>query len=352
MAEHVIFCVIRSLSELLVHEVRLVPELRGRIEVIQMKLRQLQSILEIADARKEVDEGIRNWIAETREVAYDIEDLLLVALSSRKEPNARRKYGSLFREATNHHQIEPKIQLIEAKVSALESDLRVRNIQPRQRGIPNPISRRRQQQRRTYSHFVEEEFVGLGDHVDQLITRLVNEDGGDTYRIISITGMGGIGKTTIAKRIYHHDLVRGHFHAFAWACVSQQWQPEDVLQRILNKLEPEKKKAINNMRIEDLVEELIQVQKRKRCLIVLDDVWDMDAWDILFKPVFVNRVVSRQMNIKVLLTTRNREIARYIDMDAPCYLYEQRHLEEEESWELLKKKVSRNLSLAGIFSSA
>ncbi|KAH6821923.1 hypothetical protein C2S53_002808 [Perilla frutescens var. hirtella] len=349
MAEYVVFCVIRSLGELLVYEARHIPELRGRIEVIQMKLRQLQSILEIADARQEVDEGIRNWIAETREVAYDIEDLLLVVLlSSRKEASSRRRYSGLFREATNLHHIEPKIHLIEAKVSALESDLRVRNIRPRPRGTPNPISRRRQQQRRTYSHFVEEDFVGLDDHVEQLVARLVNEDGDENYQVVSITGMGGIGKTTIAKRIYHHDGVRGHFHAFAWACVSQQWQPEDVLQRILNKLEPEKRKAINNMKVEELVDELVQVQKRKRCLIVLDDVWDMDAWDILLKPVFHDRLVSRQMNVKVLLTTRNKEIARYIDMDAPCYLYEQRHLGEEESWELLKKKVSRSLAFAGI----
>lgn len=332
------FCVIRSLGELLVYEARHIPELRGRIEVIQMKLRQLQSILEIADARQEIDEGIRNWIAETREVAYDIEDLLLVVLSS----SNRRKYGNLFREASSLHHLEPKIHLIEAKVSALESDLRVRNIRPRK----NPAPRTRRPQRRTYSHLVEEDLVGLDDHVENLVARLVNDE--ENYQVVSITGMGGIGKTTIAKRVYHHDRVRGHFHAFAWACVSQQGQPEDVLQRILNKLEPEKKKAISNMRVEDLVEELIEVQKRKRCLIVLDDVWDMIAWDILFKPVFPNRQVNRQVNINVLLTTRNKEIARYIDMDTPCYLYEQRHLDDEESWELLKKKVSRSLSFAGI----
>ncbi|XP_042025970.1 probable disease resistance RPP8-like protein 2 [Salvia splendens] len=350
MAEYVVFCVIRSLSELLLYEARHIPELRSRIEVIQMKLRQLQSILEIADARQEIDEGIRNWIAETREAAYDIEDLLLVVLSSSSSSSSsssasRRRYTGLFREATSLHSLEPKIQLIEAKVSALESDLRVRNIRPRQRGSPNPIARRRLQQRRTYSHFVEDDLVGLDDHVEQLVSRLVSED---ADQVVSITGMGGIGKTTLAKRIYHHHDVRGHFHALAWACVSQQGQPDDVLQRILNKLEPEKKKAISIMKIDDLVEELIQVQRRKRCLVVLDDVWDMDAWDLVFKPVFVNRQASRIVNMKVLLTTRNKEIARYIDLDAPCYLYEQRHLDQEESWELLNRKVSRNLSLAGI----
>ncbi|KAK6138753.1 hypothetical protein DH2020_027504 [Rehmannia glutinosa] len=337
MAEFVVICVIRSLTELLIYEGKHIPELRGRIEIIEMKLRQLQSILEIADARQEVDEGIRNWVAETREVAYDIEDLLLLAVSSKKEGGIFKKYTHMFKEGTSLHHLEPKIQVIEAKISALELDLRIRNIKPRQRGSPNPVSRR------TYPHQVEEDFVGLDEDVEGLVARLVKDDTGRIYKVVSITGMGGIGKTTMAKKIYHHTDVRSHFDAFAWACVSQQWQKEDVLQRILNKLEPAKKKEINNMKDDELVEELVEVQERKRCLIVLDDVWEMDVWDIL-GPAFH----TRQGNSKVLLTTRNKEIARYVDMDASCYLYEQRHLNEKESWELLKKKVYRGLNIEGI----
>ncbi|KAL3828271.1 hypothetical protein ACJIZ3_017073 [Penstemon smallii] len=342
MAEFVA-CVIASLAELLLHVTKYVPELRGRIEVIQLKLRQLLSILEIADTRQEVAEGIRSWIAETRELAYDIEDLLLAGISSRKEGTMIRKYTRIFKEFASNNHLEQKLQVIEAKISALESDLRVRNIKPPQKGISNPIAQRYQQKRRTYSHQeVEEDFVGLDDDVKELVANLVKEDGDKSYQVVSITGMGGIGKTTIAKKIYHYPDVRNHFQGFAWVCVSQQWQQKDVLQRILNKLEPEKKKQINKMKVEELVEELFYVQKRKRCLIVLDDVWETDVWDVL-RPSFPHR----QMYSKVLVTTRKKEVARYIDTDNPCYLYEQRHLNEKESWELLKKKVDRGLNIAG-----
>ncbi|KAK4405916.1 putative disease resistance protein RXW24L [Sesamum angolense] len=340
MAEFAVSLVIQSLTELLIHEAKHLPELRGRIELIQMKLRQLLSILEIADARQEADEGISNWIAETREVAYDIEDLLLVAVCSRKEGSILKKYTHMFKEFSSLHNLEPKFQVIESKVSTLQSDLRIRNIKPRQRGLTNPVSQRHLEQRRSYSHYVEEDFVGLDEDVKELVARLVKEDGDNNYQVVSITGMGGIGKTTIAKKIYHHKDVRSHFHAFGWVCVSQQWQQEDVLQRILNKLEPEKKKEINRMKVEELVEELFEVQKKKRCLIVLDDVWGKDVWLIL-RPAFP----PRQVNSKIILTTRNTEIARYIDRDTPCYLYQQRHLNKTESWELLKKKIYRGLNV-------
>ncbi|KAL0349057.1 UNVERIFIED_CONTAM: putative disease resistance protein RXW24L [Sesamum angustifolium] len=305
MAEFAVSLVIQSLTELLIHEAKHLPELRGRIELIQMKLRQLLSILEIADVRQEADEGISFWIAETREVAYDIEDLLLVAVCSRKEGSILKKYTHMFKEVSSLHNLEPKFQVIESKVSALQSDLCIRNIKPRQRGLTNPVSQRHLEQRRSYSHYVEEDFVGLDEDVKELVARCPES-----------------------------------FSCFWLVCVSQQWQQEDVLQRILNKLEPEKKKEINRMKVEELVEELLEVQKKKRCLIVLDDVWGKDVWVIL-RPAFP----PRQVNSKIILTTRNTEIARYIDRDTLCYLYQQRHLNKTESWKLLKKKIYRGLNV-------
>ncbi|KAL3648755.1 hypothetical protein CASFOL_005158 [Castilleja foliolosa] len=332
MAEFVLISVIRSLNELLVNEGKHIPELRGWVEIILMKLRQLQSILQIAESRQETDEGARNWIAETRELAYDIEDHLLQAISTKKESSIFKKYAHVAH-------LDPKLHIIEAKISALESDLRVRSLKPR----TSPVSRRTRNQRRTYPHQVEEDYVGSDKDIEDLVGKLVKPDNERIYQVVSITGMGGIGKTTMAKKIYHHSNIRSHFDSFAWACVSQHWQKEDVLQRILNKLEPAKKKEISSMKEDELVEELVEVQERKRCLIVLDDVWETDVWDVLGPAFHIRRGCSR-----VLLTTRNKENARYVDMDAPCYLYEQRHLNEKESWELLKKKLYRGLNIEGI----
>ncbi|KAL0349055.1 UNVERIFIED_CONTAM: putative disease resistance RPP8-like protein 4 [Sesamum angustifolium] len=300
-----------------------------------MKLRQLLSILEIADFRQDADDGICRWIAETREAAYNIDDLLLVAVSSRKEGSILKKYV-VSKGGTNLNNLERKIKVIEEKISTLVSDSRIRNIEQRQREIQSRASLTR-----SYSHYAEDDFVGLDKEVQELVARLVKEDGDRSYQVLSIIGMGGIGKTTMAKRIYHHADVQRRFHAFAWVCVSQQWQQEDVIREILNKLEPERAREINRMTAPELDMELVEVQKWKRCLIVLDEVWKTDVWDKLRFPFPV-----RQVKSKVMITTRNREVARYIECTGtPCYLYEQRHLNEEESWDLLKKKVYHGLNI-------
>ena len=144
--------------------------------------------------------------------------------------------------------------------------------------------------------------------------------------------MGGLGKTTLARRVYHHRDVRSHFDCFAWACISQQYQTRNILQGILCQLVPDKKEEVSKMTNEELYENLYQVHQKKKCLVVLDDIWSMDAWNCL-KPAFPNA----KKGSKILLTTRNQKLASQIH---PChFLHDLRCLNEKESWDLFEKKV-------------
>ncbi|KAL7161342.1 hypothetical protein ACSBR2_041906 [Camellia fascicularis] len=145
--------------------------------------------------------------------------------------------------------------------------------------------------------------------------------------------MGGLGKATLAKKVYHHKDVKNHFHCLAWVCVSQQYQTREILQRIFIKLVPERKKEAVRMRNEELFEQLYEVQQRKKCLVVLDDIWSIEAWKSL-KPAFPNGNTGS----KILLTTRNKTLPSQID---PYHIFhEPPCLNDEESWDLLQKKSS------------
>uniref|UniRef100_A0A2N9J952 Uncharacterized protein n=1 Tax=Fagus sylvatica TaxID=28930 RepID=A0A2N9J952_FAGSY len=195
-----------------------------------------------------------------------------------------------------------------------------------------PLTRQRQL-RWSYSHIVEEYIVGLDEDIKAVVVQLVNED--KTCQVASICGMGGLGKTTLAKKVYHHSDIRRHFEGFAWAYISQQCKARDVWEGILLKLTSptkDERDQISKMTHDELAKKLNQVQQEKRCLVILDDIWSTEAWDLL-SPAFP----SRQVSSKILVTTRNREVALHIDPGG--FLHEPGCLNEDQGWELLQKKA-------------
>uniref|UniRef100_A0A2N9HXH1 NB-ARC domain-containing protein n=1 Tax=Fagus sylvatica TaxID=28930 RepID=A0A2N9HXH1_FAGSY len=155
----------------------------------------------------------------------------------------------------------------------------------KEEGLSSAFDRQRQL-RWSYSHIVEEYIVGLDEDIKEVVVQLINED--KHFQVVSICGMGGLGKTTLAKKVYHHSDVRRHFEGFAWAYISQQCKTRDVWEGILVKLTSptkDERDQILKMTHEELAKKLNQVQQEKRCLVILDDIWSTEAWDLL-SPAF------------------------------------------------------------------
>ncbi|PIN00218.1 Apoptotic ATPase [Handroanthus impetiginosus] len=336
MAEAVVSITLETLRSILVEEAKFYYGVRSEVESIQQELQRMRSFLKDADSRQDAEERVSNWVAEVREAAYDIEDNVLVfiaaKIASRRSRNSRnvfKKMDCFFKEMVTTYRVGSKISDIKSKIAGLTVSLQTYGI----KSISEPGERnaRLRDLRRSYSHVVEEDFVGLEEDIKVLVEHLADEQ---NDRVLSIYGMGGLGKTTIARKLYSHRDVRRHFDGFAWTCISQQWDKKDLMQGILIKLIPEERDKILGMRDDELVKELHDVQVKKKCLVVLDDVWSGEAWESL-KHAFPNTRTGE--GSKILLTTRNREVASFVNPSG--FLYEPRVLSTEESWELLRKKA-------------
>ncbi|KAI3473039.1 hypothetical protein Pfo_031047, partial [Paulownia fortunei] len=156
-------------------------------------------------------------------------------------------------------------------------------------------------------------------------------------QVVSLVGMAGIGKTTLAKEVFEDSFILNYFNFRAWVTVGPKCQLREILQGIVAQVNPDTDEML--MEQDDkLAQYLKKIFKGRRYLIVLDDVWNKWVWHN-FKRLFPdNNTGSR-----VLLTMRLEEVAR--DASNPIFgITNMRFMNKEESWYLLREnKVGKKI---------
>ncbi|KAL4572853.1 hypothetical protein LXL04_019641 [Taraxacum kok-saghyz] len=178
---------------------------------------------------------------------------------------------------------------------------------------------------------LEELVVGLDRDVEIIRDKLVEDR--KQLEVVSIVGMGGIGKTTLATKVFSDPYVVHHFYVRAWVTVSQTFEKRDLLIQILSSIGVQEEfENANEFRLRQLLHKSLT---RKRYLIVVDDIWSMAAWDKmkLFFP-------DDGTGSRVLLTSRLVQVASDVKSDG--LIHQLKYLTVKESWELLCRKVFQN----------
>ncbi|XP_047964436.1 putative late blight resistance protein homolog R1B-16 [Salvia hispanica] len=179
--------------------------------------------------------------------------------------------------------------------------------------------------------------VGLEEQVKKIKGLLC---GGSLERqVIPITGMGGIGKTTLARAVYEDQEVVKKFDVWAWIVVSQNYRIENVFEKLASALETQVEKGVVNDG--DTVEEkLHRILSLKKYLIVVDDLWSAKAWDSIRKG-FGNQ--DKKDGSRIMVTTRDEDVAAHASGSKQSHKMDL--MDDPTSWELLKLKVSPNTQL-------
>ncbi|KAM3359004.1 putative late blight resistance protein R1B-23 [Capsicum galapagoense] len=195
----------------------------------------------------------------------------------------------------------------------------------------------------SFTSGIYEKVVGFEDEIGTLRHRLTG--GSRKLNIISIVGMPGAGKTTLAKRLYFDKLVVSYFDIRARCHVSPVYSQRGLLLSLLAMLHVSTDEtSLLSKRTDELRDALHRILRVKRYFILLDDVWDHRAWDDLRRCFPDDNTRSR-----ILLTTRNNDVAYNVkSVSEPLFL---RFLTYEESWDLLKLKVFGNESCSPLLET-
>ncbi|BBG92554.1 NB-ARC domain-containing disease resistance protein [Prunus dulcis] len=318
MAEAVVSFVLKSVRDFTDREAKFLSGVSRQVEAAQNELQLMQGFLKDADARQGQDETVRIWVAKIRDAAYDLEDVIQtygLKVDSKKKKrglkNVLKRLPASSRKGLMFTGLGQKL-----RISLLKF---LRNKGQDSGGGESSLQLHERLRRKS--------------NVEELVMHLVKDE--NRHQVVSIWGMGGLGKTTLARKVYHDKKVRQHFHSFAWVCVSQRFQVRNVWERILIELTSatmEQKQEIKDTTDDEIAKKLFLVLQKMRCLVILDDIWKIETWNLL-KAAFPNV----ETDSTILLTTRNQAVASLPNRNA--FLHELQPLNENESWELLEKKT-------------
>ncbi|KAJ4977389.1 hypothetical protein NE237_002495 [Protea cynaroides] len=182
----------------------------------------------------------------------------------------------------------------------------------------------------------ELEVVGFEKDIEKLANLLKQEEC-QQFLVVSIVGMGGAGKSTLAKSVYNRSDIKNTFDSYAFIYVSQEYRIKDLLSGAITQvmmLTNEKKQGLEMMNEQELRKMLSDYLKERRCLFIFDDIWKREDWDRL-KLAFLAQGEGKPK--RVILTTRNVQVAKYADPLTD--LHELSPLGDEDSFKLFSQKV-------------
>ncbi|CAL5382909.1 unnamed protein product [Camellia sinensis] len=310
-------------------------------------LSQIEALLIDAEDKQLTDRAVNLWLDDLQDLAYDLDDLvdefateaLRQSLKAKPPQASSSKVWNVLpnfkpRDVMFNFKMKSKIEVINTrlhnsfeqcsqlnlvKISVRTTSLETRPTRESTSSPKGPIYGREKDQRKI---------------VELLLGR--DESSRNHPEVISITGMGGVGKTTLAQMVYDDKTVKEHFDLKVWVWVSDEF---DVMRITKVILESVTEQPCNFTTLEQVKAKLNQALAGKKFLIVLDDVWSKKYadWEDLKTP-FSNGAQGS----KIVVTTRYEDIARMMGsvelQKVGCLLY-------KDCWLLFKQLAFENRSI-------
>ncbi|KAL3641540.1 hypothetical protein CASFOL_012355 [Castilleja foliolosa] len=349
MAEAAVGATIQFLLENLLtlskEQIGLVRSFKNDLKKLQKTFSMVNDVLHDAEKRQVTDIAVKRWLWELEALAFDADNvfdelnyqLLSKKVGPTKNKTVKKKVQSFF-SCSNNNPIAYRLKMgrrikdINEKLEFINQKANEFCLQTRIASTQAPVSGSdASESTETDSITVVPIFLGRENDVSRIVEKLILDE--EALSVLPIVGMGGLGKTTLAKKVFSDTKTISRFgDDRVWVHVSKKFDVRNILKSIITSLTKKKFKLETR---EDILKELQQHLGTKRYLLVLDDVWNEERgmW-----VDFVDSLtgISAATGNCIIVTSRS-EVVVSIVKTLP--VHNLKSLSEDDCWSIIKAKA-------------
>ncbi|XP_057781369.1 putative disease resistance protein RGA1 [Salvia miltiorrhiza] len=309
-------------------------KLAGSLDVIK-------NFLKDAETRDITSDAVKSWLKKLENEAFDADNVLdelnYHILSKKIKATKPMKakvlscFSSSFSSIARPRKMAVKIQEINENLESIKKEATELGLIAKLENEPILVNTAIFE---TDSFTDDPIFIGRDDVASKIVGMLMNGIKTDerAVSILPIVGMGGLGKTTLTRKVFNRLKNETQFGSYLWVHVSPNFDAITLFKKILNNLTSCQVEIASR---EDILAKLKEALKDKTYLLVLDDVWNQDGlkWED-----FMNSFsgVSCVKGNAIVVTTRNMEVASIVNT---LHIHELKGLSKEECWSIIRAKA-------------
>jgi len=294
------------------------------LKKLKRKLMDINAVVNDAEQKQFSNSLVKEWLDEVRDALYDAEDLLD---EIDYECSKNQSVAEFQCSASKVSSFESKMIEVLDDLESLSNQKVVQDFKISSGvgyGLGNKVSKKKNE---SSSLVAEEVIYGRDEEKEIILNWLTSESNNhNQLSILSIVGMGGMGKTTLAQHVYNDPKMKeAKFDLKAWVCVSDEFHVLTVSKAIIGAFTKSKDDSEDlEMAHGKLKEKLTGV----KFFLVLDDVWneDRNQWKTLRTPLKYGAKGS-----KILVTTRSNKVASTLESNN---IHRLKQLQEDHSWQV------------------
>ncbi|XP_057781443.1 putative disease resistance protein RGA4 [Salvia miltiorrhiza] len=317
-------------------------KLAGSLDVVK-------NFLKDAETREITSDAVKSWLKKLENEAFDADNVLdelnyhilskKIKASKPMKAKVLSRFSSPFNSIARPRKMAVRIQEINENLESIKKEATDLGLVARLAIEPTLVDAATFE---TDSFTLDPIFIGRDDIASEIVGMLTNsittDDG--SVSILAIVGMGGLGKTTLTRKVFNRLKDETRFGLHIWVHVSPNFDPIILLKKILKEVSQQNKQLPSNqVEIEskqDILSELQKALKDKTYLLILDDLWNQDVskWE-----GFMNSLLGVSDCVKgnaIVVSTRNMEVASIVNT---LHIHELKGLSEQECWSIIRAKA-------------